>query len=202
MVEETPWIDDGIDKLPGDEDEPDNFTYTDEAVSVSQPKPTPQPEIEPQKRAALRAMPGRKIGKKEAHQTTVILMSLMDGVATMIAGPQCKANDIERDMIEEPLERLIQKMDVGAVELLSVWADPIALVMGMAAWGGRIIRTMDKNKPEKPPAEVEQSGPQKSEVYPSNPPAYNEDYTPQLIAEQLHAPDDITSQIGAEFLEV
>jgi hypothetical protein len=198
------WVDDGIGALPGDNDNSldndpsiDFTTYADDAVEITQPKLTPKPELEKQKIEALKT-PARKIYKKEAHQTAVILMSLLDGIATILAGPGATMNDIEQELISEPLERMLMRMQSSTVDVLSKWSDPIMLTMGLVAWASRVARVVEEQTEERTQSEKQEQSITKQ--YPA--PEQEINFSPQLIAEQLSAPIEIASQISAELLEI
>jgi hypothetical protein len=102
------------------------------------------------------------MAKKEAAQTAVIVLALLDGTCTIAFGENAGMLDYERELIKEPLERIIQRMDIVSSEALAKWSDPILLFMGLSAWITRVIREKKESQPEvKPPADSTQEQPPK-----------------------------------------
>lgn len=123
--------------------------YQDEALKLVQPEAA-QPQTEVEKRAQWRATSAsRKLAKKEAQQSAIILLSLIDGLASMAFGPLASMNEFERLTLQEPLERILQRIDLTSSEALAKWSDPILLVMGISAWASRVIR--ERQEQRKPP---------------------------------------------------
>jgi len=148
-------------QIENQDEQPETEIYSDEAISLEQPTIN-QPETGPEKSAQWRATAStRKLAKKEAAQTALIFLSLLDGIATMTLGPAARMLDYEKELIREPLERIIQRMDIVSSELISKWSDPVLFVMGMVAWMSRVIREMNEkeqaSKPPQPQAENPQT---------------------------------------------
>lgn len=119
---------------------PQTSVYDDEALHLEETA-TPQPETPAEKEAVWHTnAPARKMAKREAAQTAVIVIALLDGIGTIFLGENASMQDYERDLIKEPLERILQRMDIVSSEALAKWSDPILLFMGLSAWITRVLR--------------------------------------------------------------
>lgn len=77
---------------------------------------------------------------------------MLDMAARSFAGPDAAMSSYERQLIEPPLGRILGRY--GAVsDRLASMADPIALLIGLAMWGGRIAQiSSTRQRPERQPA--------------------------------------------------
>ncbi len=165
--------------------------YTDEAVEVRQAA-TAQPDTTAEKRAQWRLdQTARKMAKKEAGQTAIILLSLLDGIAFMAFGAGASMNEYERDLMKEPLERILMRMDITSSEALSKWSDPILLVMGIVAWGSRLMQERRERENEETKDEILHPAEDKK---PDNGKATSK-ADEFLIPEQLRPPQTIRGQV-------
>lgn len=168
------------------------LSESDDAFLVDQ-TPTPQPDNSSVKDAIYGITgSGRKMAKKEAAQTAIILLALLDGIGTIAFGKDAGMLDYEKDMIKEPLERILQRMDITSSAALAKWSDPIMLFMGLSAWVTRIARekkeaqTLPDNssqpvqKKSSPPSKPSNNGQKEKEVY---------------LVENLHTPQFFTEGI-------
>lgn len=87
---------------------------------------------------------------KEATATALIILALLDGLAVAAVGEGASMRPNERLMMSGPLERILQRMDLKANEVLNKWTDPVLFTMGLMAWGLRISREAEK-KPKPAP---------------------------------------------------
>jgi hypothetical protein len=71
---------------------------------------------------------------------TLTVLSLINGLASMAYGDKAVMNKSEREMISEPLERILSRMDNVTKGFLTKYADPFLLITGLIAWGSRIRR--------------------------------------------------------------
>lgn len=63
---------------------------------------------------------------------------MLDLAARSFAGPDAAMTSYERAMIEPPLGRILARHSAVSDRLASL-ADPLALVIGVAMWGGRVF---------------------------------------------------------------
>jgi hypothetical protein len=122
------------------------------------------PEIAPVK--SKRPNP-RTIQKnqKVAAENALILLSLIDGLAQSVFGPSAALNPFEHTLIDEPLERILSRMDWQTGEQVGRWMDPVLLTLGMIAWVSRLYqlaRNDNDNNNRKPPPEPERPNPSPS----------------------------------------
>ena len=168
------------------------LSESDDAFLVDQ-TPTPQPDNSSVKDAIYGITgSGRKMAKKEATQTAIILLALLDGIGTIAFGKDAGLLDYEKDMIKEPLERILQRMDITSSAALAKWSDPIMLFMGLSAWVTRIAREKKEaqalpdnssqpvQKKSSPPSKPSNNGQKEKEVY---------------LVENLHTPQFFTEGI-------
>lgn len=123
----------------------------DEAISQ-----TPSIEEQPvdqkvDKRKTRRNPTARKKDLQVGRENAAIILSLLDGLAVMVLGPDAGMNDFERLMIQEPLERILSRMEWETGEAVNRWMDPIMVIIGLIGWGGRLLQVAEeKRKPSKP----------------------------------------------------
>lgn len=174
---------------------PEVDIYSDEAVSISQPPIGLEGETD--KRTKWRQSYWlRKKAKNAAKDTSAVLVSLLDGLASMAFGPQAAMNDFERQFIQEPLERILMRMDVASAEIVNRWSDPIMLAMGLIIWGSRISRLQSERH-----SGPEDDGNSPPDDHPESPKPDNGRVQEVLISEQLRPPIDISSQIEGSKIE-
>lgn len=84
----------------------------------------------------------RQVSKKEAErqsaQSTTVLLTIFDGLAGLSFGEGARMEPHERAIIEEPMARIMARMDPGTSAAIERWTDPILLIFGFASWGVRV----------------------------------------------------------------
>lgn len=119
-------------------------------------KPTPRPrervkresvtveEIATDRKSTARAWDGVNAGDDltlaNIQQTSLVIISLLNGLANLLYGSGAQMTSAEKKLIQEPLERVLQRFDIVKSGVMGQWVDPIMLVMGLAAWGSRLRR--------------------------------------------------------------
>jgi hypothetical protein len=103
---------------------------------------------------------------------------------------------LERELIEEPLARIMARLDPGTSAALERWTDPVLLIFGLGTWGIRVASEMADGEdnpgagpsdfdfapePPKPPSAERDNG-----VPPANPPT---ELTDQLGAYRTVIPE-------------
>lgn len=172
--------------------------YIDEALHLEQPEAA-QPETEEEKKARWRSTSqSRKLAKKEANQTAIIIMALLDGLATMAFGASASMNETERGMLQEPMERILMRLDLTSSEALARWSDPVLLVMGLVAWGSRLMRERSASNPPSDNFGTDNDGGGE----PKAPPPDNGRASEIIVTEQLRPPKELTSQIKGQRISV
>lgn len=124
-------------------------------VKPSKPKPLPK--------NALDQKPARdkKLLAEQAHQTAIVLLTVLNGLVAMSFGDECRMTKAEQTMIADPLQRILERMDPGTNEVIAQWSDPIMLVLGLTAWSARIWQVVERRSreegddhgPDQPPEE-------------------------------------------------
>jgi len=96
--------------------------------------------------------PPRKVSAQEAQASASMYLVMLDMAARSFAGPDAAMSSYERQLIEPPLGRILGRY--GAVsDRLAGMADPIALLIGLAMWGGRIAQlSQTRQRPARQPA--------------------------------------------------
>lgn len=87
--------------------------------------------------------------KEQSEQTTLVLMLLIDGMVSAAFGPECAMNDAEREMISQPLTRILARMSPATSAMLDKYTDPVMLLFGVIMWGSRIAFTLRERDKEK-----------------------------------------------------
>jgi hypothetical protein len=64
---------------------------------------------------------------------------MLDLAARTIGGPDASLTPHERGLIEAPLARLLAR-HAGISDRMAAMADPIALLVGLVMWGGRVMQ--------------------------------------------------------------
>lgn len=121
------------------------------AVEAISETPAVEPQtIKPDKRKTRRNPTARKKDREVGSENAAIILSLLDGLAVTVLGPEAALNDFERLMIQEPLERIMSRMEWQTGEMVNRWMDPILLTIGLIGWGGRLLQiAKDKREPAK-----------------------------------------------------
>lgn len=119
---------------------------------------TPQIESESEQPAKKPAAAQRRNPKARAKDRQVgvenaaVILSLLDGLAVSMLGPDAALNDFDRLMIADPLERIMGRLQWETGEAVNRWADPILLVIGLIGWGNRLVTIyQDKRKASREP---------------------------------------------------
>lgn len=175
---------------------PESIVIDENSIDLQTADLDPRDQTENEKSAAQKRVMA-KMGKKEANQTAVILLGLLDGIAVLIAGPEAALNSLERDLILAPMERILQKMDITLVEKMGAWSDPILLIMGLTAWASRVYRITQDAKPKPEPT------PEPTPEF-NQPPQNRVNPAPDseiLITEALSAPPMVRDLIQSEGFE-
>lgn len=169
--------------------------YIDDATEVSQPV-IGQPDTPAEKSAQWRLnQSARKMAKKEAGQTALILLSLLDGIAFLAFGAGASMNEYERDLIKEPLERVLMRMDLASSEAVSRLSDPITIVMVLIAWGSRLQQERKEAKRQEAKEEALRPAPKTGDKDNGKTTSRSDEL---LLPEQLKAPTSLRGQIKGD----
>jgi hypothetical protein len=84
--------------------------------------------------------------KKEALETTQLLLGMAEAAAIMAGGPDAQMNAFERPIIETSLSRLIENTSDSAIERAVSISTPLMLVVGLGMWGLRVSSLAQQNQ--------------------------------------------------------
>ena len=99
------------------------------------------------KAANVESLPDELVGGSAA-----LLIMLLDGIGMLALGDYAKMNNAEKNMIEEPLKRILAKVSPGSLQMIGKYGDPVMLSMGLLAWVSRV--TMESRKRKENPKPV------------------------------------------------
>ena len=130
-----------------------NGTGTDriapiEEAQASATLPGPDDEIEVEVKQAESAAPDRAASriayrtKKQreaaAAQSSLVMLTMFDGLVSMSLGPECVLQPNHREMIEQPLQRMLQRIDPTITGAIEKYTDPLLVTMGFISWGAYV----------------------------------------------------------------
>lgn len=76
---------------------------------------------------------------KEAADLAALFILLLETLAQAWAGSEARMRPHERELIHDPLQRIILR-NVRAARHLATFSDPLALAFGLLLWGQRVSR--------------------------------------------------------------
>lgn len=117
----------------------------------------------------------------------------------MAFGETAAMTQPENKMIEDPLNRMMERLDLDTSKIVGVWTDPIMLLLGLVAWGSRVWRESRKpgdgpsddrppdTEPDPEPPEEEK----KDEAPKDKKPGKDNEKDPEEQLESIDAPDSV-----------
>lgn len=193
----------GSDRTPGKGNPPTTIeTLTEETAT---PTATIPPvavqkitsEIKAQNRGQLPKV--KQIKETVADQTAVVMLALLDGIATVLAGPTATMTESERAMLSEPLARMLAKLELSQNKVIQQYSDPVLFLMGLIAWGSRVARDRAKQRKEKEtPLEASQRTEEPAPQEKAGHPVMREEID---LATMLTAPTNIARNMQASIME-
>lgn len=134
-----------------------------------------------------------------ANQTAVVVLALLDGIMTVLAGPGAVMNEGERAMLVEPLARMLAKLELTQNAVIQKYSDPVLFLMGLIAWGSRVIREKaTERKTKETPLEASQRTEEPPPVETPGHPVMREEVD---LASVLSAPDNIARSMQVSIME-
>lgn len=121
-------------------------------------------------RKKTRAVGGNNNPRRAAEETALALIVITNQLVAFYFGRDCEMSEIEREMIEEPLVRMLAKTDPAKMMKVNDYTDPLLLIVGLASWGSRVYNLQEKKKPVAPegavykkvePGDVQKTSPDK-----------------------------------------
>ncbi len=108
-----------------------------------------EPEVDPEKHARVLESKRKYRERVKAAKTapdlaalgqSALLVTIVSATATTIAGPDAAMLPHERELILDPLNRIIARMPEETRAALDKYADPLALMFGLSVWGLRVYQ--------------------------------------------------------------
>jgi hypothetical protein len=123
------------------------------------------------------------VAELEITTAAVMILTLLDGMATVAIGDYAKLSNTERAMIKPPLERLFKRWSASTIGVVNQYTDYVLVIMGIIAWYRRVgmERAARIEPPAKPHVEERQTTQERAEKSDVNP-------------EAVPAPNDLTNQ--------
>lgn len=129
-------------------------TPVPEAIKAEAAAPSPAAKRRAEQQAVLEV-------KDLAASNALVLLTMLDGLMVFAFGDYAAMTEQEREMIEPPLSRMVEKIDLANNELLQKWSDPLLVLFGLGLWGWRVVSTkqelekIEKPKPQETETETE-----------------------------------------------
>lgn len=68
----------------------------------------------------------------------MVMLTMFDGLISMALGPECALLPAERELIDEPLQRMLKRVDPTITGAIEKYTDPLLVTMGLITWGARV----------------------------------------------------------------
>ena len=85
----------------------------------------------------------------DAALAAAMLVGALDGMAQAVVDPEAGLTAQERDLIEPPLGRILDRLSPEMAEKIAILGDPVLLAFGLGLWSLRLIRLQQAKKPER-----------------------------------------------------
>jgi hypothetical protein len=103
------------------------------------------------KTASVRATP-------ENGLSATIVVGLLEMLATNYAGPEAAMSAEQKTNIEQPLARMLARIDPATSAALQVWADPISLAVSLLLYGITVMAIHSAKQPATAPEKINEMG--------------------------------------------
>jgi hypothetical protein len=141
----------------------------------------------------------RKLAQKEAQQAAIVLLGLIDGLAIVLYGETARMLDYERELIADPLQRIIERSNLLNADAVNKYSDPLLLTMGLIGWFSRVNR---ERKEKSTPAELPQDPGPQDPGQPRTTPKNGKVAAEVLTVEQVKAPAIFKDQMQKGGIDV
>lgn len=124
-----------------------------------------------------------------------MILAMLNSMAALAAGDEARMNDAERQVIQDSLQRIFERMDLDPTGRMAAIMDPLTILMGLTAWGIRITRLVRERRREELEQAAEIAAPEDEKPTPEarpNPLQVGPDGKPPRIVEA--DPDAIRAQ--------
>lgn len=102
---------------------------------------------------AARWRSGKK-AKEQAAKSALTLLTILDGAIGISLGAECQMTADEREMILEPMARIMARLTPETSEMIDRYTDPVLLLFGFIMWGGRVFFVLQRQANEAKPKPV------------------------------------------------
>ncbi len=76
-----------------------------------------------------------------AQQNTVMIIAMLNSIAVLaVRDDEARMNSAEKTVIEDSMQRTFERMDLDPTGRMAAVMDPITILMGLSAWGIRLVR--------------------------------------------------------------
>jgi len=84
---------------------------------------------------------------EQAVQLSATILAILNGMAGATICEEARMTRGEQKMIADPLQRILERLDIEASEKVGTYSDPVLLFLGLLTWGSRLFR-LKKEKSE------------------------------------------------------
>lgn len=76
-----------------------------------------------------------------AQQNTVMIIAMLNSIAVLaVRDDEARMNHAEKTVVEDSMQRTFERLDLDPTGRMAAIMDPITIVMGLSAWGIRLVR--------------------------------------------------------------
>lgn len=110
------------------------------------------------KRGPYKKTAAARAASPENGLSATIVVGLLEMLATNYAGPEAAMSAEQKTNIEQPLARMLARIDPATSAALQVWADPISLAVSLLLYGITVMAIHSAKEPAKPAEKINAMG--------------------------------------------
>jgi hypothetical protein len=110
------------------------------------------------KRGPYKKTAAARAASPENGLSATIVVGLLEMLATNYAGPEAAMSAEQKTNIEQPLARMLTRIDPATSAALQVWADPISLAVSLLLYGITVMAIHSAKEPAKPAEKINAMG--------------------------------------------
>lgn len=108
-----------------------------------------------------------------AQQNTVMIIAMLNSIAVLaVRDDEARMNSAEKTVIEDSMQRTFERMDLDPTGRMAAVMDPITILMGLSAWGIRLVRFVRERR-ELEREDGREPAAEKTEIEPETSPRKN-----------------------------
>ena len=92
------------------------------------------------KRQYTKRKTARVIASDDSMLSAAVLIGILDGAAQSLVSPDAALSLDERTRIEEPLARILERLNPAINEKIATFSDPIYLIVALGMWSLRVYK--------------------------------------------------------------